>query len=87
MKWEDSHRKYQSVLDGDEKGGHTMHEKDRRKILKAGLTLYRCSEIEKVIKVRSVEHSGWKIKARLKSKAAVQRASKKLYADPKAIQV
>lgn len=64
-----------------------MHDKDRRKILKAGFTLYRCSEIEKVIKVRRVEHSGWKIEARLKSKAAVQRASKKLYADPKAIQV
>lgn len=64
-----------------------MHDKDRKKILKAGFTLYRCSLIEKVIKVRSVEHSGWKILDRLQSKAAVERASQKLYADPKAIQV
>jgi len=64
-----------------------MHNKDRRKILKAGFTLYRCSELERVIKVRSIEHSGWKIMTRLKSKAAIQRASQKLLADPKAIQV
>ena len=64
-----------------------MHEKDRRKILKAGFTLYRCSEVEKVIKKRTIEDASWKIEMRVKTKAAIKRVRSGLLLEPKSIQV
>lgn len=63
-----------------------MHDKDRWKILKAGFTLYRCSEGEKVIKKRTVNDASWKIIKRCKTKVEVKRISQTLLLDPKAIQ-
>lgn len=63
-----------------------MHEKDRWKILKAGFALYRCSELERVIKKRTVKDASWKIVERCKTKVEVRRISKALLLDPKAIQ-
>lgn len=63
-----------------------MHEKDRKKILKAGFFLYRCSESEKAIKKRTLEDASWKIAIRTKTKVGVKEISKQLLSDPKAIQ-
>jgi len=64
-----------------------MHEKDCRKLLKFGFILYRCSEVEKVIKVRTMEDSSWKLLERCKTKKRVQEAHAALLKDAKAIQV
>jgi len=63
-----------------------MHEKDRRKILKAGFTLYRCSEVEKVVKKRTIEDASWKIMIRLKTKKEVSLMKKLILLYPKGIQ-
>ena len=63
-----------------------MHDKDRKKVMGAGFTLYRCSESEKVIKKRTIEDASWKIDARLRTKKEVREASQVLLSNPKAIQ-
>ncbi|MEA3435417.1 MAG: hypothetical protein U9R43_03055 [Thermodesulfobacteriota bacterium] len=63
-----------------------MHEKDRRKIMEAGFTLFRCSEIEKVIKKRTIDDLGWKIHSRKETKKAVKEMSQRLLSHPKVIQ-
>ena len=63
-----------------------MHEKDCRKLLKFGFALYRCSEVEKVIKIRTPEDASWKLLQRCKTKKQVRAARAALLNDPKAIQ-
>ena len=63
-----------------------MHEKDRIKIIKAGFTLYRCSELELVVKRQSVAGQGWKIESRHKTKKAIEVERQRLLNNPKVIQ-
>ena len=63
-----------------------MHEKDRAKILLAGFVLYRCSEVELVVKRRSAEDASWKHVARYTTKKAIKAQSQRLLANPKVIQ-
>lgn len=63
-----------------------MHEKDCRKLLADGFTLYRCSESERVIKVRRINDSTWKILERCKTKKRVKEAHRVLLDKPNAIQ-
>ena len=63
-----------------------MHEKDRWKLLKAGFTLYRCSETEKLIKKRTVHDASWKIETRCKTKKEVKEIRKRILNNPLAIQ-
>lgn len=64
-----------------------MHTKDRIKLIKAGFVLYRCSEIELVIKRQSEVSHGWKIVSRHETKRAIKGIHQQLLDDPKAIQI
>ena len=63
-----------------------MHDKDRRKIIEAGFFLYRCSEGEKIIKIRKAVDSGWRIHAKCRTKKEVREVSQALLTNPDAIQ-
>jgi hypothetical protein len=63
-----------------------MHEKDRRKIMKAGFMLFRCSLLEKVIKKRTIDDVSWKVHERVKTKKEVKEISQRLLSHPKVIQ-
>lgn len=63
-----------------------MNDWDRWKILKAGFTLYRCSEPEKVVKKRTAADRSWKIESRHTTKKAIKARHLELLKDPRAIQ-
>ena len=63
-----------------------MHEKDTKKIMAAGFVLYRCSEVELVIKRRSVEDASWKLVSRHLTKKEIKEERQRLLNNPKVIQ-
>ncbi len=63
-----------------------MHDKDRKKVMKAGFMLFRCSENEKIIKKRTIDDAGWKVHERVKTKKEVKEISQRLLSHPKVIQ-
>lgn len=64
-----------------------MHEKDRVKLIDAGFVLYRCSEVELVVKRQSEAGHGWKIIKRHNTKRAIKEIHQQLLDDPKVIQI
>jgi len=64
-----------------------MHEKDTKKIMAAGFVLYRCSEVELVVKRRSAAQPHWMIVSRVGTKTAIRTISRRLHDDPNVIQV
>jgi len=64
-----------------------MHHKDVDKLLAAGFTLYRCSEIELLVKSITAAKPHWRLVGRHPTKAAVIRARNSLYNDENAIQI
>lgn len=63
-----------------------MNELDRQKVMSAGFTLYRCSEVERVIKRRTAADISWKIESRHSTKKTIKARHLELLRDPKAIQ-
>ena len=63
-----------------------MHEKDRKKIMEAGFILYRCSEIELVVKRRSANDLSWKVFGRYTTKKAIKAQRRRLLDHPQVIQ-
>ena len=63
-----------------------MNEKDRKKIMRAGFVLFRCSEAEKVIKTRNIHDASWHFMHRCQTKKEVKEIHLALLDNPKAIQ-
>ncbi len=63
-----------------------MHELDRRKILNAGFALFRCSEVELTIKMRTKKDMSWKTISKQKTKKAIRAVSKNLLEAPFIVQ-
>lgn len=63
-----------------------MHDKDCNKLLEFGFILYRCSESEKVVKIRTKKDRNWKVLERCKTKKRVKEVRAVLLDNPKAIQ-